>query len=99
MIIERARFEKGIEQILQENKNIYIVYSTSRIDTEYLGDWMKKYIDLKVVFHVAREEDSTFLLGNSSAYQFKNPGERILAFNDKQMKCAPFPEGEVQKLG
>ncbi len=99
MIIDRARFEKGIEQILQENKNIYIVYSTSRIDTEYLGDWMKKYIDLKVVFHVSREEDSTFLLGNGSAYHFKSPGERIVAFNDKQIKCVPFPEEEVQELG
>lgn len=92
---------KGIESAfekLKERKNIYIIYSTSRLDREYLSDWMKNLINLKVVFAVAAEDDSVFLLGNSLANHFDNAGERILAFNDKQIFCQPFSDEEVEIL-
>lgn len=88
---DRVRFEKGLDNIIKNNKNIYVIYSTSRIDPRYLGDWMEKYVDLKVVFKTATKKDSEFLLGNDTAFNFKDPGERILAFNDKQIKLVPYP--------
>jgi DNA segregation ATPase FtsK/SpoIIIE-like protein len=92
MILDRARFEKGIEHILHENKNIYIVYSTSRIDDSYLVDWLKKYIDMKIVFRVADPLDSRFLLGSDIAFHFREPGEQILAYGDRQIPCLPIEE-------
>ncbi len=87
---DRARLEKAIERILHENKKIYIVYSTSRIDPDYLTDWIEKYVDLKVIFRVAAAEDSMLLLGSGAALSLTFPGERILAFDGKVIKCAPL---------
>jgi hypothetical protein len=95
---DRAKFEKGLDKILKENKNVYVVYSTSRIDPAYLPDWMEKYVDLKAVFQVATKDDSELLLGNDTAFNFNQRGERVLAFKDRQIKCNPFSDEEVTKL-
>jgi DNA segregation ATPase FtsK/SpoIIIE-like protein len=89
---DRARFEKAIERIRHENKNITIVYSTSRIDPDYLADWLEKYIDMKVVFRVASPVDSQFLLGSDAAFLLREPGERIVAYGDRLIPCRPFSE-------
>lgn len=89
---DRTRFEKAIERILHENKNITIVYSTSRIDPDYLADWLEQYIDMKVVFRVANPVDSQFLLGSDATFLFREPGERIIAYGDKLIPCRPFSE-------
>ena len=95
--IDREGVESALTK-LRDHKNIYIIYSTSRLDPSYLNSWMKKFIDLKVVFSVSEENDSNFLLGNVNAYRFKHPGERILAFNNKQIHCQPFSNEEVEIL-
>ena len=85
---------KGMEDALDKLrslKNIHVVYSTSRIDREYLGDWMKRIIDLKVIFAVPSDDDSLFLLGNTLASHFNDVGERVLASNGWQTLCKPFP--------
>ncbi len=87
--INRAKMEKGLDKI-RKKENIFLVYSTSRIDQSYLKDWMDKYFDLNIIFRTAAKEDSQFLLGNENAFNFEDPGERILAFNDKQIKLVPF---------
>ncbi len=89
---DRARFEKAIERILNENKNIYIVYSTSRIDPAYLTDWLEKYIDMKVVFRVANQLDSRLLLGSDVAFHFREQGERMISYGEKLMQCQPILE-------
>ena len=94
---DRSGFEEALEK-LNSLSNICVVYSTSRIDSTYLRDWMLRFIDLKIVFKVASEIDSTLLLGNNNACNFKVPGERILAFNDKQWHCQPFSDREVRLL-
>jgi len=94
---DREGVEKAFNKI-KEKDNIYIIFSTSRPAPEYLDYWLKNYIDLKVVFGVASEEDSEFLLGNDSAYQFANSFNRILAFNQKQIWCQPFSEKETKEL-
>lgn len=84
---------KGMEDALDKLrslKNIYVVYSTSRIDREYLGDWMKRLIDLKVIFAVPNDDDSIFLLGNTLASHFNNVGEKVVASNGWQILCKPF---------
>jgi len=94
---DRIGFEGALEK-LNRLSNICVVYSTSRLDKDYLEDWMLKFIDLKVVFKVANESDSNFLLGNNNASHFKVPGERIVVFNDKQWYCQPFSDSEVRLL-
>lgn len=94
---DRSQFERGINNVLHNNKNIILVYSTSRIDTEYLPDWMERFVDMKVVFQVRDKETSRFLLGNDIASTFTIPGERILVFHDKQIKCVPFTEEDVEE--
>lgn len=84
---DRARFEKAIEKILNDKKNISIVYSTSRIDPNYLTDWLEKYIDMKVTFRVANLLDSQFLLGSDDAFLFREPGEHIISYGEKMMHC------------
>jgi len=81
---------------LKPLKNIHIVYSTSRLDRDCIGEWVEKFIDLKVVFKVTNEEESLLLLGNKSASQFKDIGERILGFNNQRILCKPFSEQEIE---
>jgi hypothetical protein len=95
--IDRAEVEASLMK-LKRMENVFIVYSTSRIDRDYLGDWMKKFTCLKVVFRVPTEDDSTFLLGNNSAAQFDKAGERVLAFSGVQIPCQPFSKGEAEVL-
>lgn len=95
---DRDKFERGLDRIIKENKNIYVVYSTSKILPEYFNDWMDKYVNLKVVFKVSTEDDSKLLLGNDDAFNFSKAGERILAFNNKQILCQPFLDSEMGAL-
>ena len=94
---DRSRVESALMKI-KDLKNVYIIYSTSRIDREYLGDWMKHFIDLKVVFSVPTEDDSNFLIGNDKANHFKSNGERVIVFNNKQILCQPFKAAEAEIL-
>ncbi|MBP9854451.1 MAG: hypothetical protein KBD53_06260 [Candidatus Omnitrophica bacterium] len=94
---DRKRLEKALSKI-KNLKNVYVVYSTSRIDQKYLADWMKEFIDLKVIFSVASEADSKFLIGNNTASRFKKKGERILVFNDQEISCQPFSDKETKAL-
>ena len=82
--IDRAAVENSLMK-LRGMKNVYIVYSTSRMDKSYLGEWMEKFIDLKVIFSVTLN-DSLFFLGNESAGSLRT-GERVLAFNNQQIHC------------
>ncbi len=89
---DRSQFERGIDNILRNNKNIILVYSTSAMNFSYLTDWIEKFVDLRVVFQIGDKESARLLLGNDDAATFAIPGERILTYHDKQIKCAPFPE-------
>lgn len=91
---DRARMEAALDR-LKAKENVMVVYSTSRPDPVYLADWMRRYIDMKVVFAVSSEADSRFLLGNDAATSFTLPGERIVAYQDKQVRCMPI---EVRDL-
>ncbi len=94
---DRQRLDRAFEK-LKDQKNIHVIYSTSRIDQDYLADWLKNYIDFRVVFNVATREDSNFLLGNDTAYFFKSAGERVLAYNGRQIHCQPFSDEEAKPL-
>ncbi len=83
---DRARMEAALDR-LKAKENVMVVYSTSRPDPVYLADWMRRYIDMKVVFVVSSEADSRFLLGNDAATLLTLPGERILSYRDKQVRC------------
>lgn len=86
---DRARMEAALDR-LKAKGDVLVVYSTSRIDPKYLGEWMDRYVDMKVIFRVATEEESMLLLGNGSAYHFKSPGERMVTYGDRQIQCEPL---------
>lgn len=91
---DRARMEAALDR-LKVKKDILVVYSTSRIDPDYFIDWMKRYVDMKVIFRVATVTDSQFLLGSDIASSFTLPGERIVVYQDKQVQCMPIENGEL----
>jgi len=91
---DRARMEAALDR-LKAKKDILVVYSTSRIDPDYFIDWMKRYVDMKVIFRVATVTDSQFLLGSDIASSFTLPGERIVVYQDKQVQCMPIENGEL----
>ncbi len=95
--VNRERVKKVFEKLKKKN-NFYIIYSTSRLDRDYLSKWMKKFINLRVIFTVANKEDSVFLLGNNIANHFNKAGQRILFYNNQQIVCEPFSEKEVKLL-
>jgi DNA segregation ATPase FtsK/SpoIIIE-like protein len=94
---DRAEVERALDA-LRKRDNIYILYSTSRIDQRYLSEWLKRYVDMRVVFAVAQQDDSNFLIGSGDAVHFENVGERILVFNNKQIFCQAFSDEETTLL-
>jgi DNA segregation ATPase FtsK/SpoIIIE-like protein len=54
---DRARMEAALDRLMAMG-NILVVYSTSRPDPGYLADWVRRYIDMRVVFAVSSEVDS-----------------------------------------
>lgn len=96
--VDQERTENAISNILSKTDNVFIIYSTSKLDQKYLAGWLKSFVQLRVVFEVATKEDSVFLLGNDSAADIKIPGQRVMSFNNKQIYCQPFSDEEVNEL-
>jgi len=99
----RDYFERTIAALAKvlehtDKNNMFVIYSTSRSPSGYLPNWLLERIDLKVVFLTVTAGDARELLGNPAPSRFKLPGERILAFNNKQVYCQPFTESEVKEL-
>ena len=86
---DRARMEAALDRLIAK-ENILVVYSTSRIDPEYLGDWMDRYADMKVVFAVSNEADSNFLVGTYRAARLLSPGDRIIVHGGRKIQFIPL---------
>lgn len=86
---DRARMESALDR-LKAKGSVLVVYSTSRIDPKYLGEWMDRYVDMKVIFAVSDEADSQFLLGNDTAASFTLPGERIIVQGERKIHLSPL---------
>lgn len=94
-IKDNKRFIEILQALKKNNKNVYIIYSTSRLQKENLENIIDM-MDLKVIFWTYTNEDSLLLLWNESASKFKR-GERVLIFNDTQIFCEPFPQEVVKE--
>jgi hypothetical protein len=106
---DRMAVESAFDKI-KGLKDVYVVYSTSRIDIgaplsqtpldhrRYLADWMKKFINLTVVFRTPGRYESNFLIRSDMADNFRSTGERVLVFNGKQILCRPFTNKEAEVL-
>ena len=92
---DRARMEAALDR-LKAKGNVLVVYSTSRPDPAYLADWMRRYIDMAVVFAVSNEADSMFLLGSDQAMHFSAPGDRIVVSCGRQIRCVPFASSDAE---
>lgn len=97
MAVDAHRFEVAWMKLSEhkEQSNIYTVFSTSRPSIDVFTSVILNNADLKVVFGMASERDSNFVLGSDVAAKFDKPGERVLVYNDKQVFCEPFPEAEA----
>src|SRR3989344_4638050 len=96
--VSTPRFENALEKLLNhKNKNkIYVVFSTSRPGTDIITPKIKHLTDLMVVFILASREDSEFILGESLAENFSDPGERVAVFKDKRIRLKPFSAEDVE---
>lgn len=92
-VYNQKRFEKAVEALKSKN-NFLVVFSTSRIDPVFLTNLLPQF-DLKIIFRTATPKDSTFLLGNETAFKLNQPGERIIAYQNKQTYCQPFTEEKI----
>jgi DNA segregation ATPase FtsK/SpoIIIE-like protein len=100
MAVDSKRFEAAWLK-LWENKtksNIYTVFSTSRPSAEVLTPAILGHVDLKVIFGMASERDSNFVLGSDVASKFDKPGQRLLVYHDNQVLCQPFPEEQAPAM-
>jgi KaiC/GvpD/RAD55 family RecA-like ATPase len=93
---DRESLEKALDEI-RKKKNVFIIYSTSRLDRHYLDDWLERYVDMKVVYSLASIEDSEFLLGNKNGYYLET-GEKIISYNNKQVYSKPFSGKELRRI-
>lgn len=96
--VSTPRFENALEKLLNhKNKNkIYVVFSTSRPSTDVITPKIKNWTDLMIVFILASREDSEFVLGESLAENFSDPGERVAVFKNKRIRLKPFSAKDVE---
>lgn len=96
---DMGRLTRVLRNLFQKktSNSVYLVYSTSKILSEFLTPWLD-LVDLKVVFRVANPVDSRLLLGNESAFHLEGLGERILAWDTSQVPCQPFADTEIKEL-
>lgn len=78
---DRVRFEKALAK-LREKPNVFVIYSTSRVDKGYLEEWLSKYVDVRFVFRTATREDAEFLAGTQAPFYFNRPGQYILVISN-----------------
>jgi energy-coupling factor transporter ATP-binding protein EcfA2 len=97
---DRLRFEKALDKI-QEKENVLVIYSTSRVDKTYLEEWLKKYIDLRLVFRTATKEDSLFLTGAEENAFISLPGEGVAlaTSSDEAVLIKPLTTKLAEKMG
>ncbi len=90
------RFEKALAKNLKENRNLFIVFSTSRPGPDIITPKIKKLTDLMLVFNLTSREDSEYVLGESFTENFSDPGERVAVFKHKRNRLKPFSAKEAE---
>lgn len=89
------RFKSCIDNILKNNPNVCLVYTTSRLFPKMFDEYMDK-IDIKIVFATYYDEQSFYYLWNDSANQLKQLiWQRILAYDNKQILCNWFDKSDL----
>lgn len=88
-------FEEAWEKI-HKNKNIYIIFSTSRPSSDVFTKSIKKNSDMIIACNLSTAIDSKLVTGRSLVEKFKMPGEKVIIFKGKEILMAPFAE-EITK--
>lgn len=98
MIVHNTdRFEKSWVKI-HKNKNIYIIFSTSRPVPDIFTDKIKKNCDMVIACRLASKDDSQTVIGKSLAEKFTQPGEKIIVYKDKEILCVPIESRTVEDI-
>jgi len=83
---------------IKNNKNMFILFSTSRPSPEIVTNEFLSNTDLKLIFNLASEDDSITVLGKSMAEKLINSGEKIICYKKKEILTAPFDKDIVDEL-
>ena len=91
------KIEKAWKKI-QESKNIYIIFSTSRPSSDIFTPALKKHTDMVISYHVPSEADSIRIVDKPGAEKLAIPGEKIISVHGKQTKVEPLTDKEFKEL-
>ncbi|MCX6733037.1 MAG: DNA translocase FtsK [Candidatus Roizmanbacteria bacterium] len=94
---DTGMFEKAWKKI-QESKNIYIIFSTSRPSPDVFTSALKKHTDMVISYHVPSEADSIRIMDKPGAEKLAVPGEKIVSVHGKQVQVGPVTDKEFKEL-
>lgn len=97
MQTEPGKIEKAWKKI-QESKNIYIIFSTSRPSSDVFTPALKKHTDMVISYHVPSEDDSIRIIDKPGAEKLAVPGEKIISLQGKQTQVGPLTDKEFKEL-
>lgn len=92
---QEPRFVATLKAILKNNKNVCIVYSTSRFIKEDF-DEIAGLVDVRLIFGTYTEAESLAYLWNADAMKL-NTWEKILVLHDNQILLKALTEEEKNK--
>lgn len=86
-------FEEAWEKI-HKNKNIYIIFSTSRPSVDVFTQNIRKNTDMIIAYNLFSKRDSKYVIGKSLVEKFK-VYEKIICYKDKEILLKPFDKKET----
>lgn len=91
---DAEQFGKAWNKIHETNKNIYLIFSTSRPSTDVYTTSMKQNTDMIICCQTASPIDSKWILGKKGT-ELLSPGEKIISYKGKEIKLKPFDKDEL----
>jgi len=91
---DKDRLESALFNIINKD-NITVIFSTSRLDPEYLDKWLQ-YAGLRIIFKLSNEADSKYLAGSDIACKLE-PGRKILIAKNVSIVLPPLSKKKAEK--
>lgn len=99
MVVQHGGAFEEIWEKIHKNKNIYIIFSTSRPSMPDVFTFnIKMSTDMIITFQLSSYLDSRWVLGRAGAEKFISPGEKNIFYKNKEILSVPFDEDEIKKI-
>lgn len=92
----QERTEKAISELLKNRKDITIIYSTSSPSERTVSHSMLSFVDIKVVFQLASQEDQDYILGE--VIPMPSRFETIVYFDNKNNYMKPVDISDFESI-